>query len=74
MKLGEKIRKKIEKFNFTKAKKVTVSIGIAEYRTGETFNKLYERTDKALYSAKIKEEIGLNFKNLKNHYLGQFLT
>lgn len=58
---GEKIRKKIEEFNFLKNEKITVSIGISEYRTGETFNKLYERVDEALYSAKDKGRNRIEF-------------
>lgn len=64
MKFGEKIRKRIEKFDFTKIEKVTVSIGIAEYKSGETFNELYEKVDKALYSAKNKGRNRIEFKNL----------
>lgn len=54
LKFGEKIRRKIEEFNFTEIEGLTVSIGISQHRPGETFNKLYERVDEALYSAKDK--------------------
>ena len=61
IKFGEKIRKKIEEFDFLKNEKITVSIGISEYKTGETFNKLYERVDEALYSAKDKGRNRIEF-------------
>jgi|GEM_PF-1116838 len=54
IKFGEKIRGKIEEFNFTKIEGLTVSIGVSQHRPGETFSKLYERADDALYSAKNK--------------------
>lgn len=54
MRFGEKIRGRVEKFQFTKIGRVTVSIGISQHREGETFNRLYERVDEALYSAKAK--------------------
>jgi len=53
-KFGEKIRARVEEFEFTKAGRLTVSIGISQHREGETFNRLYERVDEALYSAKAK--------------------
>ncbi len=62
VKLGEKIRERVEKFNFFKIQGVSVSIGISQYRPGETFNKLYERVDEALYLAKEKGRNRVEFK------------
>lgn len=64
MKFGEKIRGKIEEFNFTKIERLTVSIGISQHRPGESFNKLYERVDEALYSAKEKGRNRVEFEEV----------
>ena len=60
---AEKIRTRIENFNFTKAGKLTVSIGVAEHQAGETFDQLYERVDIALYSAKNKGKNRVEFSD-----------
>ncbi|GLI54529.1 hypothetical protein PM10SUCC1_00440 [Propionigenium maris DSM 9537] len=52
IKFGEKLRRKVEEFDFTGIGGLTVSIGISQRKPGEPFNKLYERVDEALYSAK----------------------
>ncbi len=52
IKFGEKLRRKVEEFDFTGVQGLTVSVGISQRRPGEPFNKLYERVDEALYSAK----------------------
>ncbi|MEQ8824444.1 MAG: diguanylate cyclase [Filomicrobium sp.] len=56
----EKIRKKFESVNWTHAQsgrtigQVTVSVGIAEFKSGETEESLLSRADKNLYEAKVK--------------------
>ncbi len=52
IKFGEKLREKVEESNFSGIEGLTVSIGISQHRPGEPFNKLYERVDEAMYSAK----------------------
>ncbi|XVN42235.1 MAG: PleD family two-component system response regulator [Candidatus Rickettsia vulgarisii] len=55
--IAEKVRKEIESIDF-KVKtqqepiKKTISIGVTEYKIGETINNFIERADKALYQAK----------------------
>ncbi len=56
-KLGEKIRKSVEKEYFVdkdKKLKVTISLGIACVKEGESEAELFERADKAMYVAKRK--------------------
>ncbi|SMC08432.1 GGDEF domain-containing protein [Nitratiruptor tergarcus] len=49
----EYIRQKIAQHSFNEIdKKVTISIGVAKYKKGESVEDLYKRTDKALYQAK----------------------
>jgi diguanylate cyclase (GGDEF)-like protein len=50
--LAERIRTAIAAYDFTTAGSRTVSIGVIEYRTGETAIALLERVDSALYRAK----------------------
>lgn len=50
--LAEKLRKTVENADFTPVDKVTVSIGIAEFRENETIANFINRADKALYEAK----------------------
>ncbi len=49
--LAERIRKDIEQ-NPTRSQTITVSIGVAQYRRGESLEMLLQRVDKALYEAK----------------------
>lgn len=55
--VAEKTRQAIEEASHPIAGKVTASFGIAERQSGETYNSLYRRVDKALYRAK---ELGRN--------------
>lgn len=52
--LGEKIRHAVESHTFTKDLKLTISVGISEYRDNETIDNLIKRADDALYIAKDK--------------------
>jgi diguanylate cyclase (GGDEF)-like protein len=50
--LSEKLRKSVETENFPATSKLTISIGVAEYKTDDDLNTLFKRADKALYKAK----------------------
>ncbi|HET8806868.1 MAG TPA: GGDEF domain-containing protein, partial [Methylophaga sp.] len=50
--LAERLRKHIASINFTDVGKVTISIGVAQWRTGESRRYMLERADKAMYQAK----------------------
>jgi diguanylate cyclase len=53
--VANNIRRKVESCGFTSAGKpvtITVSCGIAEFRSGEGHDQVYARADKALYDAK----------------------
>jgi diguanylate cyclase (GGDEF)-like protein len=52
--LAEKLRQHVEESRFILGKQanVTVSIGIAIAKSGETFEDLFNRADRALYQAK----------------------
>jgi diguanylate cyclase (GGDEF)-like protein/PAS domain S-box-containing protein len=50
--LAERIRTGIEKFNFNKAAKITISCGVAEFKKEDTKNTLIKRADDAMYKAK----------------------
>lgn len=51
-KLAENLREEISQCTLKPAKQVTVSLGVAQHRVGETDEQLIERADVALYSAK----------------------
>lgn len=51
--MAERIRKAVESHEFAEAKQVTISLGVATYRTGDTAASLIERADGAAYRAKI---------------------
>lgn len=52
-KLADRLREAISRHDFGVGQgEVTLSIGVAEYRCGESLTNLIERTDQALYSAK----------------------
>lgn len=50
--MAEKIRETIEGFSFTTVGRITVSIGVACYRSGMSEDELFSLADKALYRAK----------------------
>ncbi|WP_320034755.1 ammonium transporter [Halarcobacter sp.] len=51
--ISEKIRKEVENFNFTKVKKITISMGVSSFRNKEQeFDDVLKNADKALYEAK----------------------
>lgn len=50
--VAEKIRQVIESHHFPEVGKVTISIGIADFREGDTQQNIYARADNALYEAK----------------------
>jgi len=52
MDIGEKLNKVIADMNFDMFCSITVSIGVTQYRVGETKEKCIERADNALYAAK----------------------
>jgi GGDEF domain-containing protein len=52
LKCAERVRKAVVRRPFDGLHQVTVSIGIAEYRPGETVSSLVGRADEALYGAK----------------------
>lgn len=52
VKLADKLRHKIEEFDFEKPPKVTSSFGIASYKDGDVSTILINRADEALYRAK----------------------
>ncbi|MEO1928289.1 MAG: diguanylate cyclase [Nautiliaceae bacterium] len=49
--VAEKIRRSVEEFDF-KGKKVTVSIGVTEFKKGEKLEDVIARADEAVYEAK----------------------
>lgn len=51
---AEKLRVAIESYTFPHAPQLTCSFGVSEYKTDETIDSLFNRADKALYSAKEK--------------------
>lgn len=53
--VAERIRKEVESYNFTfqdRKVPVTISLGVAQVKEGETWELVYERADKALYESK----------------------
>ncbi len=52
VRFADKLRKHIEEFTMEGLPKFTVSIGVAEYKKGESFEDWYERADRELYRAK----------------------
>lgn len=49
-KIAERLRKSVENTNFKP--KITISLGVAEYKKGDNQKKLIERVDSALYKSK----------------------
>ena len=52
MYLAEKIRKKVEENSFCMSLKITVSLGISQYKNKDDCSTIYKRADNALYKAK----------------------
>jgi diguanylate cyclase (GGDEF)-like protein len=52
VKMAEKLRHAIEDAGFDDGIRLTTSIGVSEYRTGEPASALIDRADHALYAAK----------------------
>ncbi|SFN72802.1 sensor domain-containing diguanylate cyclase [Proteiniclasticum ruminis] len=50
--LAERARSVVEHTDFGLQRPLTISLGVAEKKPGETFNELYKRADDALYTAK----------------------
>jgi len=51
IKKAEDLRKLVENFNFNGIK-LTVSVGVTEFKKGESIEDVVKRADKALYKAK----------------------
>jgi diguanylate cyclase (GGDEF)-like protein len=50
--VAEKIRKKVEENVFAKNLKVTISLGVSQYKSKDDTNTIFKRADNALYKAK----------------------
>lgn len=50
--LAEKLRQMVASHTFAEINKVTISIGIAHFREGDTQESIYARADEAMYEAK----------------------
>jgi len=50
--LAEELRLLIEQHTFESKISITISLGVAQYRQGDTYSDWLERADKALYQAK----------------------
>jgi len=51
-KLAEKLRLKVENYSFQDAGKITISLGVTEFKHNETEESFLKRVDEALYEAK----------------------
>lgn len=52
LKLAEKLRRKVEEFEFEKPQKITLSFGVTAFTNGDSSTVLLNRADEALYRAK----------------------
>ena len=48
------IRTKVERHQFSVIKNLTVSIGVSEYISGDSLQSIINRSDKAVYEAKLE--------------------
>jgi diguanylate cyclase (GGDEF)-like protein len=62
--LAEKIREKVEENVFAKNLKVTISLGVSQYKSKDDTNTIFKRADNALYKAK---ENGRNRSEIELH-------
>ena len=51
-KIAEKLRLKVENNNFTDAGKITISLGVTQFKNNESVESFTKRVDEALYEAK----------------------
>ena len=49
---AERVRKKVEQAKFDPAGRVTISLGVAQFKSGDSIDSLMRRVDHALYQAK----------------------
>ena len=49
---AEELRKAVEDGTFPEVGKMTCSIGVSQLKDDDSFNELFDRVDKALYSSK----------------------
>ena len=59
--VSERIRKNVEKYIFDKVNKITISLGLVEYKEGENSDKLFKRLDELLYKSKDNGRNQLSF-------------
>lgn len=52
LELADKLRSKVEEFDFNKPQKVTLSFGVTAFKKGDSSTMLLNRADEALYRAK----------------------
>lgn len=50
--IGERLRVSVQEYTFDNIGKITISLGVAQYRKEETFKEIVKRVDTALYDAK----------------------
>jgi diguanylate cyclase (GGDEF)-like protein len=50
--IGERLRVSVQEYTFDNIGKITISLGVAQYRKEETFKEIVKRVDTALYNAK----------------------
>ncbi|MDC7219067.1 MAG: diguanylate cyclase [Spirochaetales bacterium] len=50
--IAEKLRKSIEQIEFEEGIQITTSLGVAEFKPGDSASDLFQRADRALYQAK----------------------
>ncbi len=50
--LAQKLRVAVEKYNFDTVGKLTISLGVTEYKDNESEENFIKRVDNALYEAK----------------------
>lgn len=50
--MAERIRSKVEEFSFEEIGKITISLGVTQFREGDTNERIMKRVDTALYKAK----------------------
>lgn len=52
VRVAERVRLKVEKFQFGLDRPITISIGVAQYQVGESYHDLFRRADHAMLSGK----------------------